>query len=813
MNPVVETDLRSNEWAPYRNAGWDNLRRDRQHHNSSVAPVLGMAQVGFRLSSTKLSDDRYQLQLQIKPVIGIWNPYNVRIQAHQYRIKWALYPYLQVGIREADGTQYKTRTWMRTLWKKSGMPVNPDDPNADVFFDLRTPANTDLEPGEIRLFSIEKDSSLSVANNLVSAWDESGSFRINLVDQTNTGDTKPVIVPAGSQVWYEDLYLLDVQHPDTWTRFGNKLSDGNTASWLSLSSRLIKDGAIHRISDFWQTPKSAVKDDLPYLIPEPVSTGEPGSDSASPRVSIESITDNGSPLHIGTWRIFSRNARDAADKQKMRAWVDSNPRCGPANPLWDGSQPLGAEGYEGWNFLSPFIGGSTSEEPYDDGPPGRGKVAEGQNEAPATPEATLVAGRYRGYGGFTSGSSGQTHVPIFDVPRTPLVSLGQLQHAQFSRYQYEPAMPFGNSYANPRIPLDQIMVKDYMNTSNFTMYDLAYDLNKALWDKYFFSTIGRDYVKPDSQEPLDDVLNFAQLASGARSLPNPRYTLHPESTDENFESILQEAGDNAPRGLSARIRIEGAFNVNSTSVEAWKAILSSMADFEFPVVSPNGATTSWASPQGIRFPRFGHVLTQKGWNDGDGPLSKEFWQGYRKLTSTELDALAREMVNEVRLRGPFRSFADFVNRNPDASESYEQQRKGALQAAIDRSINSCLKGKVGASLTTPPKGTHFSDAFGGENEAAGFAGYLMQGDVLQALAPVMQVRSDSFRIRAMGQCLDKQGQVIAQVTCEAMVQRTAHYVDASNKPEAQTESLSDINKRFGRRFEIVSFRWLSEQEL
>lgn len=812
MHPVVETDMRRNAWPPYHNDGWQNLRRDRQHTNSTVSPVLSMVQIGFRLSSVLLADGGYQLRLQIKPVIGIWNPYNIRLQAHRYRIKWALYPYLRIGIEEPDGSSSETRTWLRTLWRKSGMPVNPDDPNADVFFDLRTPANIDLQPGEIRLFSIANNANLSVTNNLVSSWNEDGAFSINLVDQTNPGGATPVIVPAGSRVWYEDLLLLDVQHPDTWERFGDDLNDANTASWLSLDSWLINHGTIHRISDFWQTPKEEMKDDLPYLIPEPVGSGEPGSGSASPRVGVEDITNNGSPLHIGTWRYFSRNARDARDHQKLRGWADANPRFGPGNPIWDGSRPVGTDGYEGWHFLSPFIGGSTDATPYDGGPPGRGKVAEGMNEAPASPEATLVGGRYRGYGGFSSNSSGQSHVPLFDVPRGPLVSLGQLQHAQFSRYPYEPSLPFGNSYASPRIPLDQTETENYMDIPGFTMCDISHGLNEALWDDFFFSSIGRDYIAPDSTEPLDSVLNFHELAAGSQTLPNPRYTLRPQAGDVDFAGVMEDAGDNAPRTIAARIGIEGAFNVNSTSVEAWKAVLSSMADLEFPTVSPDGVTTTWASPAGIRLPKFGHVLTQNGWENGDGPLAPEFWQGYRKLSSDEIDSLAREIVREVRLRGPFRSFAGFVNRDP-ASQDVQLQRKGALQAALDRTLNSNLDGAIGESITQRPTGPQFSDAYGGESEAAAFAGHLMQGDVLQSLAPVMQVRSDTFRIRAMGQSLDARGNVIAKAICEASIQRTANYLDPADKPESDLPTLSHINARFGRKFDIISFRWLAEEEI
>jgi hypothetical protein len=818
MNPQPRGDLRTNNWPPYRNLDTGVWKNDRQHTNSTVTPVISMLQIGFRLAAQKIvqqrGDDLYQLQLQMKPVIGIWNPYNIRLQTASYTIDWALYPYLRIGVQTPDQRQYHPRSWMRENW----LYRSDEQGKLSRWLRLETPP-VDLEPGEIRLFSVGRSTDLAGVNRLVPTWNEEGAFTFDLKHSSGEAGMPKgslVRVPEGSQVWYEDLFLEDSQHPETLTRFGSTYVDGVSASWLTLKTG--GDATLNRTSDLWQTPTTTGREDLPYLIPEPVRAGEPGSNSASPRVRVESILDdpnnpgaNGSPLHIGTWRWFSRNATDADDAQKLRGWADANPRFASANPLWEGSRPAATDGYEGWFFLSSFTGGS-HENVYDGGPPGRGKVAEGQNEVPASPEATLEEGRYRGYGGFSNSSSGMTHVPLFDVPRGPLVSLGQLQHAQLSRYGYEPGFPFGNSYANPRIPLDQTKVRDFMKIGKFTMLDISHALNEALWDNYFFSTIGRDYIAPDSTMTLDSLLNFAQVTSGERTLPNPRHTFHPQAGDSNFERLLREAGKDAPRALAARIGIEGAFNVNSTSVEAWKAVLSSMADFEFPVVSPDGSSVSWATPKGIRFPKFGHVLAPAGWKTGDGPLTRDFWQGYRKIADDELDSLAKEIVKEVRLRGPFRSFADFVNRNPDATDP-GQQRKGALQAALDRALNAGLDGKIGGTVTARPKGPQFSDAFGGESEAAGFAGHLMQGDVLQSLAPVMQVRSDSFRIRAMGQCLDAGGRLIARATCEALVQRMADFVDPSDKPEAQPAALSDINKHFGRRFAILSFRWLAQEEL
>jgi hypothetical protein len=151
---------------------------------------------------------------------------------------------------------------------------------------------------------------------------------------------------------------------------------------------------------------------------------------------------------------------------------------------------------------------------------------------------------------------------------------------------------------------------------------------------------------------------------------------------------------------------------------------------------------------------------------------------------------------------------------------------GALQAALDRTVNNpvatTLNGRrISASLprtvgntATPPPGRHFSAAFSGESEAAGSASYLMQGDLLQSLAPVLQVRSDYFRIRTCGEALDASGKVVARAWCEAFVQRTSDYVDPQDDAHLATAELrSNMNQTFGRNFRIVSFRWLNISEI
>ena len=97
--------------------------------------------------------------------------------------------------------------------------------------------------------------------------------------------------------------------------------------------------------------------------------------------------------------------------------------------------------------------------------------------------------------------------------------------------------------------------------------------------------------------------------------------------------------------------------------------------------------------------------------------------------------------------------------------------------------------------------------------STGIPGWITQADLLQVLGPSLAVRSDTFRIRTYGEALDEQGKVIAKAWCEAVVQRMPEYVDPANAAVERDTALTPVNQRFGRRFNVVSFRWLSPQEI
>jgi hypothetical protein len=247
--------------------------------------------------------------------------------------------------------------------------------------------------------------------------------------------------------------------------------------------------------------------------------------------------------------------------------VDANIRALLGNTRWD--SPLGL------NVLAAYS-------------------VENKNEVDEQIPQMNVQDAPKGYAYWGAGRDpvdGYDRVILFDIPRQDLVSLGQLQHANVGRFSYEPTYVIGNSYANLRIPRDQwtASVRDTLgervNSTQiikdpFNLYDASYLVNEVLWDGYTFTTIPQvaDNRDPASEMKPDDA-HFVRLRSGEDSLPNPRFLPYePAGSKFARETLQQSTPDGEESGgfhhNAGHLLVDGAFNVNSTSVDAWEAFLS-----------------------------------------------------------------------------------------------------------------------------------------------------------------------------------------------------------------------------------------------
>ena len=105
-------------------------------------------------------------------------------------------------------------------------------------------------------------------------------------------------------------------------------------------------------------------------------------------------------------------------------------------------------------------------------------------------------------------------------------------------------------------------------------------------------------------------------------------------------------------------------------------------------------------------------------------------------------------------------------------------------------------------------------------------GTFTQAHLLSQIGSALSVRSDTFKIRAYGSARNPMtGEAEGEAWIEATVQRMPEYLISEtnrsdgDKPYAIPELDGDggvrnkINDRYGRRFKIVSTRWLSKDEI
>ena len=103
---------------------------------------------------------------------------------------------------------------------------------------------------------------------------------------------------------------------------------------------------------------------------------------------------------------------------------------------------------------------------------------------------------------------------------------------------------------------------------------------------------------------------------------------------------------------------------------------------------------------------------------------------------------------------------------------------------------------------------------GGANRthvAMGVPGNLLQTDLLEALGPALASRSDTFTIRAYAETSGADGNPAACLV-EAVVQRLPVFVNDLDAAESSFKDLRTENKLFGRRFKVISLRWLKPHE-
>ena len=426
--------------------------------------------------------------------------------------------------------------------------------------------------------------------------------------------------------------------------------------------------------------------------------------------------------------------------------------------------------------------------------------------------------------GLTYESSGSTSVPMINIPSSPLLSLAAFSHANLVNMSEQPFRAVGNSWSDPYVSptAPYGMVQGIPGSwLTRTAHDTSWLLNDALFDRYYLSGIAPEFSINGGGYSESGSLNktltnfFSDDYQSAKASPVLRPYL--PSGQTTTKAVADLSADDGYRKTGAYSLIAGAFNVNSTSIPAWTALLRGNRALGVDYAQSGGSDNGSGSP----FPSSASP-------SAPGKGAQSLWSGFSRLSDTQIETLAEKIVTEVKLRGPFMSLSDFVNHRVGTPKT-DANYMGALQSAIDAAkINTSVQNGAGggnpnySNPILPDPGP-----VGSRKTTTGIPTDITQADLLLPLAPRLAARSDTFRIRAYGEVRSKDGsQIIAQATCEAVVQRVPEYMDqqtdpANNEPWDEAgdplnpgpSKLNPINQAFGRRFQMVEFRWMASTEI
>lgn len=732
-----------------------------------IAPVIIAYRVDVAISSYKFDDTRWKLRLHYYPQLVLYNPHSVRISSPNLSMYRTFSALSQNTISGDVGGEPIPETKINAKLLTGG--GNTFTPNHRI--QTKAGSTDTLDPGETRVYGLSSDQEFAsladaiqfTALNSEPTMSADYSQFADIPDfSTDDGDALVTLNLAPRDVGNTSVQTHITPWPLTWPDTRGGFAFGNQGPGKSLMGTgtfpsipiSSMEGAPRRIIGIYIRQKGIA----------PTST-----------TNLYLNADNHVPILMGN--------------------------AGTLNPFdFDSVQ---------WEelYVSPL------GDPYQNG---QAEVMMTQSGANSPWETT--------WGDQSAGASSSfTRKIIRDVPTQPLLSLGQFMHASVNTESGSGGsgnntlsmgmMPIGGSYASPIIPTTDTSITA---SNNQIRLDDSFLANEALFDRFFFSTVPPKTLGGSTTYPKYWV-DFNAANSGTdveKSLPflNSRMKLHAKPGEAIKLEDLRDM-----EKAAANLMLDGAFNVNSTSVGAWKALLSSLSGNPLEIYNATAkSTVTLTPPPGeAPIPRFLSATSTGTWNSP--------WDGLRTLDETELQELSENIVAEIKRRGPFLSMADFLNRRLGSSGG-DMVHTGALQAAIDKTtgLNSAAKAlgvpwAIGstANVKQPMIPGNLVDGAGAPmSTATGMPGYLMQQDLVQAFSSVMTVRSDTFVIRCYGKA--SEGSTTVTAWCEAVVQRVPDFIDAASDPAAETSLdllTSPANRIWGRKFQIRSFRWLSPNEI
>lgn len=804
-----------------------------------VAPIISRVQWIFSMASVATQVDgqtKYLPKLLLTPAVSIWNPYNVEMVVPQnldLEFRWNANTIVPFRFRFSVNGQplYEVITNSATKHLE-GAPFSAIS-NSTGRFTLRFPEQTViLPPGRAKLFSVNggapttgttsltlsegysvgsgflydiKDDS-GVANQFETdaqgriVLDPSDTFAIEgvSISPTLSNDTNAGTDDIGI---YAAIHAGNLRVFPLRNVFGLDKLATNGASGAEVLAQIYPP--LEQQSG-WATTSGQIQefDTANNLGTRPFASAVLGSRISSPLAG----PDEAEFAHLGSRGMLQGNP--LCYYQEVRTTQENLPGVGN---FVNSNYNFSFRYVNGWNDTA--FGWIPQVDPAD----GVGSY--------------IVSGMAPG--------DGLTRCIMAELPTRPIQSLIDLQHWDAKNNNSLPPYQFnlvGNGSATPLFSPDEVSREVPGEDNQFMVNDDSYLLNHVLFDDWFVSSIAPDYgdFGVSEQRSIGEV--YEEHLTGEKLLPNRFYLSAQDAASPNLNEAvgLVSGGEKDPdtdkysyETVASKLEVAGMFNINSTSVGAWEALLRHSRDLEVPYFDENGEinTDQARSSSFSRTSIAGDQGTDSGSQNSGQGVAAEF-AGHRVLTDRQIEALAEEIVDEIRKRGPFLSLSEFMNRR--LSNDKDLAIASAVQKALDNLADmgdvsenpfAELQNNSVAITKAPPGNTdyEFPEAALGHS-AFGMPGWIRQADVLRPLAPILSARDDTFTIRAYGDARDPSDpdKIIARAWCEATVVRSADFVDGTDDATVTPQSAemqSELNKRYGRKFRILSFRWLNEDEI
>jgi type II secretory pathway pseudopilin PulG len=797
--------------APFRNGGanvydGENLKPadPRNLTDIKMTPVIVEAATYYNLATYPEgtgAEQSHVLRQCIYPRIGLWNPYNVEMRLDKPMLM-QLFLNGKKSI-ELDGNANFTRE----IYYGGRRDSFDNQFGGQVYFKL--PAVT-IPAGETFIFSMGgPPRELDIRNfgsNILQAEEAPSSASYLYKDyrlRTISGERATYAKDADS-VNSEFMPVAPSTFREKPLNFGTHGADN-----YMFMLKYLKNNPDPNISSFRSEP---------MLVYASVALQAGGGDeyplewnvdsgaNVVPLTGVGDHVDEGIPPHP-----FTR------DGFRVR-WLDETlSNKGANNELFLQEAALG-----NWNLRASYIcrtpfDNVTSRAPYFHGIYTRDNPSEELSWNALSP--VLRGGFQTGFP-FGPAGFGVDSVVAFEVPtrEVGIPSLGYLRHLQLSEYVWQPSYAIGASIADPRVPRTGTVPTEipgtnhgwssqgygtsywsrlfsdlvfYLAEDNHLIFDMSYEVNHNLWSDFFLTGATPGQIANFAQDPVRSPLKNGNLRLWDRN----------GDPSEDLTDFFRAAG---------RLMMDGGFDVHSTNKEAWKALLATTRD------------TGYGSRDRTPFPR---TLFPKGQENVKAEYSTKVFTGFRSLGDKEIDSFAEAIVREVKIRAPFFGLSDFVNRRLADDET---GRNGALEAALEKSLPNRGQNTKFPVIREPLPNQGRLVAQGSPSQADltpsdqllkpastgyGTPGYITQGDILQVIGSGLVARSDTFTVRSYGESKDVNGKVLARAWCEAVVQRTPEPVVPDDITGMNPKDPQENQTDFGRRFRIVSFRWLSADEV